>query len=577
MIEFFFSGLIGDLFSLFFFLPSSSLSKELPFFYPAFYIAILGLIAAFFLFFIFKLRGFLSRFCLSSIFGFFLFVASLLPNPEPFIAGDFNPVFVALTSLTAWFFLSVTVSSGSPFRGLLIFMSEFALGILLRVPPPLILTAILISFVPAFLALDKSRGFWFWHFFGTFFFMPTLLFILFLKRPDDFYVQCSKCLGNIRPTASFCRYCNSEIEPFLLRSSAIYTAWNFPKYALFRLLFFFLFLPIWFFGQKITPLPPVPEGAVASAGLGRVSVSWTNPLSAAVYRVYHKQSLSEPLSDYVETKENKQLFFPLDSGVYYFAVQTVMSGWWFSPLSELLPAVPLPFEKEDKFLPFLEMVLIPAGRVVCEPEKCGNGAYFLEIDRDFRIGKYPVTQGLWQEITGSNPAFFQDCGLDCPVERVSFNDITGENGFLDKLNKMVGCVGLIEAVGELRYAPVNVPKGCFRIPTLEESEYAHRAGFSGLYYWGNSDRHETVDKYAWYINNSSGLTKPVGQKEPNLWGLYDMSGNVREWVYDDGSESFSRVRGGTGEVDTLGLSVSVAFPPDTGSSSLGFRLFLENK
>ena len=127
----------------------------------------------------------------------------------------------------------------------------------------------------------------------------------------------------------------------------------------------------------------------------------------------------------------------------------------------------------------------------------------VRISRGFWLGKHEVTQSEWQAVTGSNPSAFDECGPDCPVEQVSWNDA---QAFISALNG--------RAVGS-RY----------RLPTEAEWEYAARAGTSG-------DRYGNLGAIAWYDGNSGGRTHPVGQKAPNAWGLHDMLGNVWEWVQD---------------------------------------------
>ena len=127
----------------------------------------------------------------------------------------------------------------------------------------------------------------------------------------------------------------------------------------------------------------------------------------------------------------------------------------------------------------------------------------VRISRGFWLGQHEVTQGQWAAVMGSNPSFFDACGLDCPVEVVSWNDA---QEFIGRLNAMDGA-------------------GTYRLPTEAEWEYAARAGTTG-------DRYGNLDAIAWYGEGSSGGTHPVGQKAPNAWGLHDMLGNVWEWVED---------------------------------------------
>jgi formylglycine-generating enzyme required for sulfatase activity len=127
--------------------------------------------------------------------------------------------------------------------------------------------------------------------------------------------------------------------------------------------------------------------------------------------------------------------------------------------------------------------------------------------------KTEVTQGQWKAVMGNNPSYFKDCGYDCPVENVSWDDV---QEFINKLNEL------------------DKEGNKYRLPKEAEWEYAARAGSIGRYYFGDDE--SLLSEYAWYKKNSGMRTHPVATKKPNDWGLYDMHGNVSEWTqnwFDD--------------------------------------------
>ena len=124
----------------------------------------------------------------------------------------------------------------------------------------------------------------------------------------------------------------------------------------------------------------------------------------------------------------------------------------------------------------------------------------------YSIGKYEVTQAQWREVMGTNPSYFKNCD-ECPVENVSWNDM---QDYIQKLNAKTG--------------------KNYRLPTEAEWEFSARGGkqSKGFTYSGSN----TVTQVAWMGENAEGKTHPVGKKQANELGIYDMSGNAGEWCSD---------------------------------------------
>lgn len=190
----------------------------------------------------------------------------------------------------------------------------------------------------------------------------------------------------------------------------------------------------------------------------------------------------------------------------------------------------------------MKFALIPAGKfsMGSPPDEKGRfdnegPVHEVMIRKPFYLGIYPVTQQEWQAVMGENPSFFK--GDKLPVEQVSWDDV---QYFIKNLNEKEG-------------------SDKYRLPSEAEWEYAARAGTATRYSF--DDDESELGEYAWYTENSgsrapkkgdyfgynkddwyenkwNGKTHLVGQKKSNLWGLYDMHGNVWEWVQDELHNSY---------------------------------------
>ncbi len=173
----------------------------------------------------------------------------------------------------------------------------------------------------------------------------------------------------------------------------------------------------------------------------------------------------------------------------------------------------------------------------------GNGSV-----KSFYIGKTEITQRQWVRVMGTNPSSFNGC-RDCPVENVSFEEV---QQFLTKLN----------AQTDVKY----------RLPNEVEWVYAAQGGVNGSK--SSFSGGENLEEVAWSAYNSEQSTHPAGSKAPNELGIYDMTGNVSEWISDYYDRTSRFVKGGSFADDASGctLQSKELIKQDSKSKGIGFRV-----
>lgn len=163
-----------------------------------------------------------------------------------------------------------------------------------------------------------------------------------------------------------------------------------------------------------------------------------------------------------------------------------------------------------------------AGQVDCDGDEAPVTTVTLSYD--LCIDQTEVTQGDWVARMGDNPSRFADCDLDCPVDGVTWHDAAA---FANERSSEAGLASCYTCVDGLCTSSAT-PFGCegFRLPTEAEWEAAARCGQDLLYAGAGSPA-----AVAWYFDNAGSSTHSVGILSPNGCDLYDMSGNVSEWVH----------------------------------------------
>ncbi|MEO5332442.1 MAG: SUMF1/EgtB/PvdO family nonheme iron enzyme [Magnetococcus sp. YQC-5] len=276
-------------------------------------------------------------------------------------------------------------------------------------------------------------------------------------------------------------------------------------------------------GAYIKAITTPKNVTISPSGSGQASVTW-NPVDGATsYNLYLATESGVNASNYASKANGKAItgvtspytVTGLTNGTpYFFSMASV------TPVGESVTSAEVKATPAAQITNSLGMIfkLISPGTFTmgcsgpaasgetCELDE--QPAHQVTINRPFYMQTTEVTQGQWKAMTGgNNPSNFSTCGNTCPVEMVSWTDI---QTFLTTLN--------------------GLGQGAYRLPTEAEWEYAARAGTTTT--WSFGDNSNILGDHAWYTSNSGSKSHPVAQKLANVWGLYDMYGNVWEWVSD---------------------------------------------
>ncbi|QNR25626.1 formylglycine-generating enzyme family protein [Croceimicrobium hydrocarbonivorans] len=210
------------------------------------------------------------------------------------------------------------------------------------------------------------------------------------------------------------------------------------------------------------------------------------------------------------------------------------------------------------------MLPIPAGSIALRDDRIQKN-WEVEINA-FRLAKTVVSQELYQAIMGENPAQFVD--PQRPVENVSWWEAIQFCNALSRQMELSPCY----SIDENKMVTYQAKANGYRLASEAEWQYACQAGSTEL-------RYGPIDDIAWFKENSQGQSQPVGLKEPNAWGLYDMLGNVWEWCSDLYDEevygSYRIIRGGgwcDPERGILATNRRRSHPHSFKIDDLGFRI-----
>jgi len=278
---------------------------------------------------------------------------------------------------------------------------------------------------------------------------------------------------------------------------------------------------------------PIPEVSFDETAQSQVEESLKSTESFVYDERRVRLDQAERIKECEVTDNRQKLHILICDNCGFWSYDKSHCSWDEGPLSRFAPAAEVGVSVGTQItLAGFEFVWIPPGEFQMgspssEAERGGDEGpqRLVQIRHGFWLGKFQVTQEQYQKVVERNPSFFKQEGGTCPVDSVSWNDV---KNFIQKLNRVDP--GLV-----------------FSLPTEAEWEYAARAGTITPFSYGESlgSEQANFDGNNPYGNARRGQflrrTTVVGSYDSNPWGLYDMHGNIWEWVEDAYSSSLLRL------------------------------------